>query len=128
MQTKCCSEAGPHWSADNTIARVSESVPMYELQSSGPRTIADQNQPATLTASHQHVERWTEAQRLVLRYLDWIGALDVAALSTATGMRAGEVIAALRVLRDLGHVARDGDCWRITGRAIAAADGDRAPA
>lgn len=105
---------------------------MYELHSYGPRTTADQRLPKTLTASHQraddHVERWTEAQRLCLRYLDWVGALDVAALATATGMRAGEVIAALRVLRDLGHVARDGDYWRITGRAIAAADGDRAPA
>lgn len=69
---------------------------------------------------------WNEARRLCLRYLDWVGALGVAALTTATGMRAGEVIAALRGLRALGHVARTGDAWRITDRAIQAAGGDDA--
>lgn len=72
---------------------------------------------------HSGAQRqWTEAQRLCLRYLDWIGALDVRALATATAMHPGEVIAALRGLRAMGHVARAGDCWRVTDRAIAAAD------
>lgn len=69
---------------------------------------------------------WNEAQRLCLRYLDWLGEFDVRALAAATAMHPGEVIAALRGLRALGHVARVGDAWRVTDRAIQAAGGDDA--
>jgi hypothetical protein len=67
---------------------------------------------------------WNEAQRLCLRYLDWIGPLDLRNLAAAAQLPPGEALAALRGLRELGHVARVGDCWRVTDRAIAAV-GDR---
>lgn len=67
---------------------------------------------------------WTEAQRLCLRYLDWIGPLDARNLAAAAQLPHGETLAALRGLRALGHVARIGDAWRVTDRAPAAADID----
>lgn len=65
---------------------------------------------------------WNDTQRLCLRYLDWLGPLDLRNLATAAQLPRGETLAALRGLRELGHVARVGDCWRVTDRAISAAE------
>lgn len=76
---------------------------------------------------HSGAQRqWTEAQRLCLRYLDWLGPLDLRNLAAAAQLPQGEALAALRGLRALGHVARVADAWRATDRAIAARRADGA--